>query len=116
MKKNKEKQNKRIRKGDTVIAISGNDRGMRGTVLSRTEDRVIVQGLNLRKKHMRKSEQYPQGGIAEIERPFHISNVQLSVDEGIAVKVRVRKDSSGNREMYYKKGDKEEILRTVKKS
>lgn len=116
MKKKKVKQNKRIRKGDTVIAIAGNNCGMTGTVLSRTEDRVLVQGLNMRKKHMRKSEQYPQGGIIEIELSFHISNVQLCVDENTAVKVRVRKDSSGNREMYYKKGGKEEILRTVKKS
>ena len=51
---NKEIQNKRIKKGDKVVITAGNDRGETGIVLSRTEERAIVQGINVRKKHGKK--------------------------------------------------------------
>jgi large subunit ribosomal protein L24 len=68
-----------IRKGDTVQILAGNDRGKRGTVLSvlREKERILVEGVNLRKHHTRPSARDPQGGIREREAPVHVSNVQV---------------------------------------
>ena len=66
-----------IRKGDRVLVIAGNDKGRAGEVLSRDEDRVVVQGINIRKKHMRRTQEMQGGRIVEMEMPIHISNVQL---------------------------------------
>jgi len=80
----------RIRKDDLVEVIAGNDRGKRGRVLRLVpkKDRVLVQGVNLRWKHMRKSQQSPQGGRVRKELPIHLSNVML-VDEGTETRTRV---------------------------
>ena len=68
----------KIRKGDEVIVISGRDRGKKGNVLRviPTEDRVLVQGVNMVKRHTRQSMRQ-QGGIVEKETPIHISNISL---------------------------------------
>ena len=68
----------KIRKGDEVIVISGRDRGKKGSVLRviPTEDRVLVQGVNMVKRHTRQSMKQ-QGGIVEKETPIHISNISL---------------------------------------
>ena len=73
----------RIRKDDLVEVVAGNDKGTQGRVLKilPKKNRVLVQGVNLRWKHMRKSQQSPQGGRIRKEIPIHISNVML-VDEG----------------------------------
>ncbi len=80
----------RIRKGDLVEIVTGNDRGKRGRVLRVLNDkgRVAVEGVNLRWKHMRKSQQHPQGGRVRRETPVHMSNVML-VDETADVRTRV---------------------------
>jgi large subunit ribosomal protein L24 len=80
----------RIRKGDFVEVISGNERGKRGRVLRiiRDKDRVVVQGVNLRWKHMRKSQQNPQGGRLRREMPVHLSNVMI-YDEEKGARTRV---------------------------
>ncbi len=67
----------RIRTGDIVAVVSGNDRGRRGKVLRILKDknRVVVEGVNMRFKHLRKSQQYPNGGRIRIEVPIHLSNV-----------------------------------------
>jgi len=69
----------RIRKGDEVVVIAGKDKGRRGTVLRvRDDDRVVVEGLNLAKKHVKADpNQGIAGGIEEREMPLHISNVML---------------------------------------
>ncbi len=82
--------NKKIRKGDRVVAIAGNNKGLMGTVLSRKGDKVVVQGLNVRKKHVKKSQEAPKGRIVEIERPIHISNVKVCVEGDTAAKLKVR--------------------------
>jgi large subunit ribosomal protein L24 len=68
-----------IRKGDVVQVITGDarDHGRRGKVLSvdRKNERVLVEGINLIKKHTKPSSQNQQGGIVEKEHPIHISNV-----------------------------------------
>ena len=69
----------KIRKDDTVQVIAGKDKGKTGTVVSvlSKKDAVIVSGVNIVKKAMRKRSQQDQGGIAEIEAPLHISNVAI---------------------------------------
>ena len=69
----------KIRKNDTVEVIAGKDKGKRGTVLSvlTKKDAVIVSGVNIVKKAMKKRSQQDQGGIAEIEAPLNISNVGI---------------------------------------
>ena len=69
----------RIRKNDKVMVIAGKEKGKTGKVLKvfPKEDRVLVEKLNLSKKARRKTQQDQQGGIIELEMPFHISNVML---------------------------------------
>ena len=69
----------RIRKGDTVVVMVGRDRGRQGTVLRMLADgRVVVEGLNLVKKHTKPNPQAGlQGGIIEREAPLDLSNVQI---------------------------------------
>lgn len=69
----------KIHKDDTVEVIAGKDKGKRGSVIRilTKKDRVIVSGVNIVKKAMKRRSQQDQGGIAEIEAPLHISNVAL---------------------------------------
>ncbi len=68
----------RIRKGDDVIVITGKDKGKKGNVLRvlRTDERVLVQGVNMVKRHTR-PDRAQAGGIVQKEAPVHISNVAL---------------------------------------
>ena len=105
---------KHIRNGDTVMAISGNNKGQTGVVMSCDNDRVLVQGLNMRKKCVKKSEQNPNGGIIDIEKPIHVSNLRICVgDEPVKLKTRSNKD--GEKELYYIKDGKETLYRPIKK-
>jgi len=69
----------KIRKNDTVQVLAGKDKGKRGTVVRviLKKDAVIVSGVNIVKKAMKKKSQQDQGGIAEIEAPLNISNVAI---------------------------------------
>ncbi|MBI5212947.1 MAG: 50S ribosomal protein L24 [Nitrospirae bacterium] len=69
----------RIKKGDTAVVLSGRNKGKSGRVLSvlPSKGKVIIQGLNVVKKHMKPSKKYTQGGIIEKEAPIHVSNVML---------------------------------------
>lgn len=69
----------KIKRGDTVQVIKGNDRGKKGKVLMifREKGRAIVEGINLVKKHRRRTQQDPQGGVVSIESPLRLSNVML---------------------------------------
>jgi large subunit ribosomal protein L24 len=68
-----------VRKGDHVEVISGNFRGSSGRILAvfPGKQRVVVEGVRIIKKHLRKSQDNPSGKIAEREGPIHISNVKL---------------------------------------
>jgi large subunit ribosomal protein L24 len=68
-----------VRKGDQVEVISGNFRGSSGRILAvfPGKQRVLVEGVRIIKKHLRKSQDNPSGKIAEREGPIHISNVKL---------------------------------------
>lgn len=112
---NKPKLSKKLRKGDRVMAIAGNSRGQIGTVLSRTGDKVLVQGLNIVKKHVKRS-QTQQGGIVEIEKPIHASNLKVVTGEDKPVKLKTRVKSDGERELVYQDGKKEVVYRSLKKT
>jgi large subunit ribosomal protein L24 len=73
----------KIRKGDTVIVIAGKDSGKKGKVRRAfpDEDRVIVEGLNMIKRHARARRATRQAGIIELEAPIHVSNVMLVCDK-----------------------------------
>jgi len=69
-----------VKKNDNVIVISGNDKGKSGKILKvfPQKSRVIVEGVNIRKRHMRPTQSRPQGAIIEREFPIHVSNVKKS--------------------------------------
>jgi len=104
-----------IRKGDKVVVISGNEKGKTGEVIGRNKDRILVQGVNIRKKHAKRRQKAPGAEILEIETPLHVSNLALCDAEGKPVKAKVRVDKSGAKELYYLEGEKEVTLRQVRK-
>lgn len=75
---------RRVKKGDEVLVMRGAQRGKKGKVLQVLADkeRVIVEGLNMIKKHCRPNAQMKQGGIIEKEGPIHQSNVRVIVVSG----------------------------------
>jgi large subunit ribosomal protein L24 len=92
----------KLRKGDRVKVIRGNHQGGEGTVLrvDREKNRVVIQGVNLRKRHRKPSQADPEGGIVSFEAPVHASNVMLvdaSTGEPTRVRVQVNADGSKDR-------------------
>ena len=92
----------RIRRNDLVKVITGKDRGKKGKVLRvfTKEGRAIVEGINLVKKHRRKTREDQQGGIAEIEMPIAISNLMLfckTCNQGVRTGITVLKDGTKTR-------------------
>ena len=90
-----------IAKGDRVMVIRGNHRDEQGTVLRviPDQDRVVVEGVNMRKRHQRPSAENPEGGIMTFEAPLHISNVMLvEPASGEASRVRARLEGDGTKE------------------
>jgi len=81
----------RLRVGDDVIVTSGNNKGRRGRVKQLRGDRVVIEGINLIKRHMKATPNQP-GGILEVEAPIHSSNVML-VDPESDQPTRVRSQS-----------------------
>ena len=69
---------KKIKKGDEVVVIAGDHKGSKGKILEviRIKNRVLVEGVNLVKKHERKTQENPQGSIVEREASIHFSNVK----------------------------------------
>jgi len=103
-----------IRKGDKVVVIAGNEKGQVGNVLRRKGTRVVIEGLNIRKKHV-KPQQKMQPGIVEMESPIPISNISLCNEEGKAVKIKVKLAKDGTKQLVYTDAGKEIIYRDVKK-
>lgn len=102
----------KIKRGDTVEAISGKERGKRGKVLkvlpSDANVRVLVEKLNITKKHMKPSQKNKEGGILEIEGPIHISNVSIVCSKCNKV-TRIGFQLSNEKKMRYCKKCKELI-------
>lgn len=69
--------NLHVKKGEEVVVIAGADKGKRGRIIAvnTKKSRVIVEGARMLKRHMRKSQQHPQGAIVEREGSVHVSNV-----------------------------------------
>ena len=67
-----------VKQGDNVIVISGNHKGSTGKILQilAKKKRVLIEGVRMIKKHVRKSQNHPEGGIIELEGPIHVSNVK----------------------------------------
>lgn len=93
----------RIKKGDKVMVISGDDKGVQGEVIRvlPKDNRIVVSGVNIVKKHQRPRQggrSQVQGGIIEFEAPIHVSNVML-VDpkDNEPTRINVRRDDAGKR-------------------
>ena len=82
----------KIKTDDRVLVIAGENKGSEGKVVSviRDQNKAIVEGVNLIKKHAKPSAQNPQGGIIEKEAPIHISNLSLTTADGEATRVGFR--------------------------
>ncbi len=90
-----------VRRGDRVKVIRGNFAGTEGTVLRALprENRVVVEGVNLRKRHQRPSNENPEGGIVTFEAPIHASNVMLiDPSSGDPSRTRMQRESDGTKE------------------
>lgn len=87
-----------IKKNDTVMVITGNQKGKQGKVLKvlRDENKAIVEGINLRKKHIKPNQQNPQGGIQEKEIAIDVSKVML-VHNGKRTRVGHKKLEDGSK-------------------
>ena len=95
----------RLKTGDNVVVITGKDKGKQGKIVAAkpTENKIIVEGLNMVKKHVRQSEQNPDGGVIEMEAPIKVSNVML-VDPKTGERTRVGyKMVDGKKVRYAKK-------------
>ena len=99
----------KIKTGDNVKVVTGNNKGSEGKVLKIVSDknRLIVEGVNMVKKHMKPNAQNPQGGIIEKEASIHISNVSLLTSTGESTKVGFRMDE--NKKVRFSKKSNEVI-------
>ena len=100
-KSRKSRSKVHVRRGDRVKVVRGNFAGVEGTVLRvlPKEQRVVVEGVNMRKHHTRPSEANPEGGIMEYEEPIHASNVMLiDPNTGEPTRVRQRIEDDGTKE------------------
>ena len=96
----------RIRKGDTVQVINGKDKGKTGEVLRTLpiENRVIVQGINLRTRHLKPTQEGETGRIVTEEASLHASNVMIySKEKKVASRVELIVDKDGNKKRRLKK-------------
>jgi large subunit ribosomal protein L24 len=84
----------KIKKGDRVVLLTGKDKGQKGSVLKvlPKENRVLVEGVNLVKRHTKATQQDPQGGIKTKEATVHISNVALVDKNGKPTRVGFKVD------------------------
>jgi large subunit ribosomal protein L24 len=71
----------RIKKNDNVVVTAGVDRGRRGKVLKVRSGKIIVEGINKRKKYLKPGPEQPKGGVANMEFPIDISNVMIFCDK-----------------------------------
>ena len=99
----------KVKVGDNVKVLTGKDKGKEGKVLYtlRKKDRVVVEGVNIVKKHMKPSRMNETGGILEVENPIHVSNVKVltakenkktkEVKEGKTEKKATKKKGTGDK-------------------
>ncbi|MFM7728287.1 MAG: 50S ribosomal protein L24 [Flavobacteriales bacterium] len=95
----------KVKKGDLVVVTTGDNKGKQGRVVdvNRDNDRVVVEGVNLVKKHRKPSAQNPQGGIESIAAGINISYVKVIDATGNATRVGRRRNADGKLERFSKK-------------
>ena len=100
-----------VKKGDTVLVLSGNDKGKRGKVMSVDvkSQRAIVEGVRIMSKHTRPNAEHPQGGIIKQEAPIHISNLMVIDNDGNPTRVGRKKDEKTGKLARYSKKNGEII-------
>jgi len=99
-----------IKKGDTVVVTTGEDRGKQGRVLDilRAKNRVLVEGINMVSKHTKPNAKSPQGGIVKKEAPIHISNLMvLDPKSGKPSRIGRRLNKDGKLVRFAKKSGEE---------
>lgn len=90
----------KVKVGDNVKVLTGKDKGKEGKVLFtlKKKDRVVVEGVNIVKKHMKPSRMNETGGIVEVEHPIHVSNVKvLTAKETKSEKKATKKKGTGDK-------------------
>ncbi|MDO5439977.1 MAG: 50S ribosomal protein L24 [Erysipelotrichaceae bacterium] len=89
----------KIKKGDKVQVITGQDKGTVGEVLAAfpKADKIVVEGVNIRRKHQKPSNANPDGGIIDKECPIHVSNVKLSEGKKAGKKATKKTDKKGGK-------------------
>ena len=104
---------RRLKKGDPVIVITGNSKGTEGIIEALKADKVIVKGVNKKKKHIKGDKNGNPGKIIEFESPINISNIAYCID-GKPCKLKARNGSEGKKEIYAILSNKEErVIRTI---
>jgi large subunit ribosomal protein L24 len=105
MEKNNKTTKLHVKKGDTVLVISGDSKGKKGRVLEVLvkTNRAVVEGLNMVKRHTKPNAQYPNGGIIEKEAPIHISNLKVVDNAGNATRIGRKAGDNGKLVRYSKK-------------
>ena len=99
-----------IKKGDTVVVLSGEDKGKTGKVLKvlREKQRAIVEGVNIVTKSAKPSAKNPQGGFTKIEAPIHISNLSLiDPKSGKPTRIAIKVNEDGKKVRIAKKSGEE---------
>ena len=94
-----------VKKGDTVLVLSGNDKGKQGKVMSVDvkSQRAIVEGVRIISKHTRPNAEHPQGGIIKQEAPIHISNLMVVDNSGKPTRVGRKKDEKTGKLVRFSK-------------
>ena len=94
-----------VKKGDTVLVLSGNDKGKQGKVMSvdLKSQRAIVEGVRIISKHTRPNAEHPQGGIIKQEAPIHISNLMVVDKSGKPTRIGHKKDEKTGKSIRYSK-------------
>jgi large subunit ribosomal protein L24 len=104
---------KRFKKGDPVIVITGNNKGTEGTLEAIKGQKVIVKGVNMKKKHVKGDGNGKPGQIIEFEAPLNVSNIAYCV-AGKGYKLKARVNEAGKKEIYTILSDKDEkVIRTI---
>jgi ribosomal protein L24, bacterial/organelle len=94
-----------VKKGDTVLVLSGNDKGKQGKIMSVDieKERAIVEGVRIVSKHTRPNAEHPQGGIVKKEAPIHVSNLMVCDKNGKPSRIGRKKDENTGKAIRYSK-------------
>lgn len=102
----------KIKKNDKVVVISGKEKGKTGTVkeVISSKNKIIVEGINIRKHHIKPTQQNPEGGLLEVEGPIDVSNVMINIGKSkkeiIATKIEYKSEFNKNGKVVKKRYSK----------